>query len=542
MKTNAITLTLAVVILFSLGFGAQPSPAAVIRVPAEHPTIQAGIDAAAPGDTVLVADGTWTGDGNRDLDFGGRAITLISENGPAACIIHSQGSDADRHRALRFLSGEGRDAVVEGFGITGGFVLNGGAILCDGASPTIRGNVIEDNLALEDGGGICCLGGAAPLIEANTFHDNVADGLETGDGGGVVCVASSPEVLGNTFERNGAWFGGGLYTIDASPTISGNLFIDNGSGHSGGAIGCAGSGAPQISGNQVYANHAYRGGGIWCDGPAAQICNNLIFYNIAQTDGGAIHCSAPVVISFCTIDQNIADSNGGGVYGSGVVHHTIFTSNYWESVHGTFDITWCCGSGYPGQGNFSADPLYVTGPAGAYYLSQIAAGQAADSPCVDAGNPVAPVIEGTSRTDGVGDRWVADVGYHYPLSGSGWKSVGAYMACTPSSGTLPFTSRMEVTISSNYKDQIRTVAGRIDLFLAGGQHFSNWRAGYLNLQPEETWSTSWVQVFPAVGTLVGETVFALHCADVTASPYNQPPYPPSGDTDSAHCTVTASFN
>ena len=67
--------------------------ATIIHVPADQSTIQAGIDAAVDGDTVLVADGTYMGDGNRDIDFKGKAITVSSENGAENCIIDCQGSE-----------------------------------------------------------------------------------------------------------------------------------------------------------------------------------------------------------------------------------------------------------------------------------------------------------------------------------------------------------------------------------------------------------------------------------------------------------------
>jgi hypothetical protein len=73
--------------------------------------------------------------------------------------------------------------------------------------------------------------------------------------------------------------------------------------------------------------------------------------------------------------------------------------------------------GYSGAGNINADPLFVSGPAGNCYLSQVAAGQALQSPCVDAGSDLAVNLgldDLTTRTDEFRDKGVVDMGYHYP--------------------------------------------------------------------------------------------------------------------------------
>lgn len=67
-----------------------------------------------------------------------------------------------------------------------------------------------------------------------------------------------------------------------------------------------------------------------------------------------------------------------------------------------------------GTGNINSDPIFVnTPPTGYFFLSQIAAGQTQNSPCVNAGDPASPMITGSTRTDYVQDAGVVDMGFHW---------------------------------------------------------------------------------------------------------------------------------
>ncbi len=117
-------------------------------------------------------------------------------------------------------------------------------------------------------------------------------------------------------------------------------------------------------------------------------------------------------------------------------------------------------------------------------------------------------------------------------------TVAASLTCLPSAGTVPFTTQMTVSLGNLYSGQSRRIAGRMDVALAGGASFGSWRAGWTNVAAGASYDAVWNTTIPALGSVVGNNVFTLSVEDITVAPYNQPPYPPAGDTASAVCTVT----
>jgi parallel beta-helix repeat protein len=338
-----------------------------IHVPADQPTIQVGINAAVDGDTVLVADGTYTGEGNRDIDFLGKAIVVMSENGPDSTMIDCEGDSLDQHRGFICTSYEDSGSVIQGFTIRAGYVCGypdeeGGAIYCLFSSPTIKdnrfvenrasygsvlyceyaapnvtGNTIEGNVAAY-GATILC-NQASPIIRDNTILSNTAGAF----GGGIYCWNSSPSIENNTFDGNRASAGGAIFCHNQShPSIKENMITGNSAENYGGGIYCDWNSSPTIEGNTISQDSASYGGGISCTESSPIIQENTINGNAALY-GGGIFCdeSSPDVTNNTIADNIAEDGYGGGIHCSSsdpdIVGNSVTgnTSEYGGAVYCT---------------------------------------------------------------------------------------------------------------------------------------------------------------------------------------------------------------
>ncbi len=251
-------------------------------------TIQAGLNAASDNDTVTVADGTYTGGGNKDLDFGGKAITLRSANGAALTIIDCENAG----RGFTFHSGETAAAVVDGFTIQNGAVSGAGAA--------------------GSGGGISCTAGSNPTVTNCVIQGCRA----TNYGGGLYSSSSDPSVTSCTIGDNEAVNGGGVYLGGGSATFSDCLVTGNSSSNSGGGCWFSESSDPTVLGSTICENSAgLHGGAIYTVSNGGEITDCLVADNAAGSGGGGIMVvKHDIAISGCVITGNGAGTNGGGIY------------------------------------------------------------------------------------------------------------------------------------------------------------------------------------------------------------------------------------
>jgi len=345
-------------------------------------SIQNALDSAAQGDTVLIMPGIHTGTGEN-------LLVITGENNGVVML----GNPADPSSVI--LSGEG---------------LSSGIVMIDGLS---FGNVDTTTV-------ICGL----------TFKDGSADPF----GGAVHTRHASPSIEYCEFTGCSADNGGAVYSWKGAPRIEYCAFYLN-------ECSSAGAGVYLYSSDAVIRNCRFTdctswddGGGIYCYHSSPVIFNCLFSGGYAHDDGGGIYCfalSSPV-ISFCTFTDNFALYTGSAVYfrvnSSPVVSHCIATANHAPAFYiqdggepvFLYNCVWGNPDGNYGnlpdptgtEGNISEDPLL----SGDWFLSQIAAGQSADSPCVDAGAGSAASFgmeTSWTRTDSIPDTMTVDMGFHH---------------------------------------------------------------------------------------------------------------------------------
>jgi hypothetical protein len=363
-----IAVPVLILILTSL-FSAVSKAQTVINVPVNQATIQAAIDGANNGDTVLVAPGTYT----ENINFHGKAIVVTSSGGSAVTIIDGGANGA----VVTFNTGETAASQLTGFTIRNGFQNGaaGGGILISGASPTIIGNLITGNHAAL-GIGISVSDGS-PVIKNNTITGNDQTGAgSSGQGGGGILVSGfnsispgAPQILGNTITNNsvanGGSGGGVSVTFFASPTIQGNLIQGNTSFNSGGGMNLQSFSSLAVLQN-IIVNNSSLGGG---------------------SGAGVRFSPASVAQTFFsnTVAGNTASDGTSGVFVTGQGQNVTFTNNIISAVGAQTAVTcsaavssispffsfndafspsglaWagiCDSTSHPG--NISADPQFVS--------------------------------------------------------------------------------------------------------------------------------------------------------------------------------------
>jgi len=304
--------------------------------------IQAAISGASDGDVIELDNGIYTGDGNRDVDFLGKAVTVRSRNGfPQACIIDCQGEAGAPHRGFLFLSNEGPDSRLEGVTIRGGFIDEdmGGALACIDASPSLTRVVCHGNATGWVAGALVCMyAGGAPTLTECVFSSN-----QTTSHGGAVYAhgGAEPTFIRCTFLDNVAGqAGGGIRGVfGARITLQECVFARNDGGLFGGAVAIGESSALLTENCTFTCNRAADGSTLYaCDNSDVSLRNAILAFG---TGGPAFECEADTWLRVVCCD----------VYGHAAGNWTDCLAG----LHGVY-------------GNFSADPLFCDPAHDDYHL------------------------------------------------------------------------------------------------------------------------------------------------------------------------------
>ena len=272
--------------------------------------------------------------------------------------------------SYRVVTGSQTDAtaIIDGFTITGGYAnyddfsqCNGAGMFNDNGSPTVLNCTFIANFAGNgDGGG---LGGAmynyggSPTLTNCSFIYNAAIALDGGEGAGGAMGnwSSNPTLTNCIFSGNIAGRdGGGIWSYESNPVLVNCLFIGN---------------LAREGGSGSF------GGGMWNYNGSASLINCTFAGNTARSSqigsggGGIWAAQGNVTLINCTFNGNVAGRGGaisgdypyeGGVF---LLSNCILWNDKPQEIYTPTTppvVTYSdVQSGWPGQGNINADPLFV---------------------------------------------------------------------------------------------------------------------------------------------------------------------------------------
>lgn len=339
--------------------------AATIQVPGQVATIQAAVDAASDGDTVLVADGQYAGSGNREINLRGLRIVLRSAGGATNTVINCGGTKAQPHRGFILYSAETSATRIEGFTVTGGYYRDGGAVYLSGSSPTFSQCVFRGDTAMADGitmtrgGAVRCVN-ASPTFAECTFTGNAA-----GYGGAVSLDAVSEPVFDLcVFSANSAKRGGAVYSGGGKAVFQFSVFSANVASELGGGLGLESDSSVFLNctfvANRAEGEDLATGGAVWLKGNNTGSFENVLIADNFSATGTAVAC-----------------------YDGLTQVPNITCSNMYNNIGG--DWAGCLTALGTDASNLSAAPLFCDAAGGSYNLTE-------SSPCAPANNSCGTLI------------------------------------------------------------------------------------------------------------------------------------------------------
>jgi predicted outer membrane repeat protein len=266
--------------------------ATIINIPADQPTIQAGIDVAVDNDIILVQPGTYI----ENIDYDGKSIILASlfyTTQDTSYISQTIIDGNQNGSVVKFDNGETSDTELVGFTLQNGSGqmynnrYHGGGVYCSNASPSLRHLIISNNTA-SNGGGFAARSSSSPFLEKIIIKNNYVNN----DGGGIWAKSSNVTIEDvDIFHNTAEWWGGGVFFNESSSILTNTQIINNSAFHSGGGI-CCWESYPFLSNVDIKYNTAPSGGGFTIFADSLPVFSNTDLCTIYLNNANSRECGS----------------------------------------------------------------------------------------------------------------------------------------------------------------------------------------------------------------------------------------------------------